>query len=251
MGFIYKPLFANEGGSKWCYVKSEWFQMDPKAEITPAGGVGNIMNEKRGTVMKNVLWMASVLLGVVPALLWGCSFDDCHEIDSKVVESSSASDQAVAPREKPSCFQASWVGMPLEDFQRMFGEPMSTEKGAQGLTVLNYAGSDGLAVYFIDGRVAYWIVKPNSTLLTPKNIGIGSHMEAVIEAYGNWDSEQTVSTWFAGEKARTLYHHPEFDKYKLNYPDEGLVFIFDKEKNVELIYGEKKKGSGRLIRHVD
>ena len=91
----------------------------------------------------------------------------------------------------------------------------------------------GLSVMIHDDKVLQYIVKKGSARRTPLGIGIGDPISKVAELYGEYKTQQEVTKWFAGDAAHVLYHHGKHNKYKLNYPDSKLIFMFDKDKKVE------------------
>jgi hypothetical protein len=94
----------------------------------------------------------------------------------------------------------------------------------------------GLSVIIHEGKVLQYVIKKGSERQTPLGVGIGDPISKVAELYGNYKTQEEVTKWFAGDEPHVLYHHGEFSKYKLNYPDSKLIFMFDKDKNVESIW---------------
>ena len=94
----------------------------------------------------------------------------------------------------------------------------------------------GLGVVVKDDRVIQYMIKRGSDRQTPLGVKIGTPMSEVTKMYGAYESEENVEKWFAGDEAGVLYHHEKHDKYKINYPEEHLIFMFDKNKSVESIW---------------
>lgn len=128
------------------------------------------------------------------------------------------------------------VGVSGSELVRKYGEPSQIQK--LGVGAYQYDYSDKLGMVFIIGgeKVQYWIVSGKSKFRTVDQIGIGSSISELKELYGAWEKEEIVAKWFAGSEQNVLYHHQEFHKYKLNYPDKGYIFILGSEKKVEMFY---------------
>lgn len=94
----------------------------------------------------------------------------------------------------------------------------------------------GLSVVMHRDKVIQYVVKQGSTRQTPAGVRIGTPLSDVTRLYGAYESEEDVEKWFAGDESGVLYHHGKFNKYKINYPEEHLVFMFDGKKCVESIW---------------
>lgn len=122
------------------------------------------------------------------------------------------------------------IGITKADLTRQLGEPSQVA----GST---YEYPDhGLSVMVKDDRVIQYIIKRGSTRHTSAGVSIGTPLSDITGLYGAYESEEDVEKWFAGDESGVLYHHGKYNKYKINYPEEHLTFIFDKNKRVESIW---------------
>ncbi len=122
------------------------------------------------------------------------------------------------------------IGTTKEDLIVQLGEPDTIVHSTHAYP------SRGLSVIIHDDKVLQYIIKNGSDRQTPLGVGIGDPISKVTERYGKYKTQQEVVKWFAGDEPHVLYHHGEFNKYKLNYPDSKLIFMFDEDKNVESIW---------------
>ena len=113
------------------------------------------------------------------------------------------------------------------------GSPEKVLGPPSGYQTHEYPG--GLAVVLRDGKVVQYVVR-GSLYKTDKGVGVGSDLSDVTSAYGAVITTENVEQWFAGNKQKVLYHHPGFDRYKINYADADLIFFFDGHRKVELVW---------------
>ena len=128
----------------------------------------------------------------------------------------------------------SLLGMPKTEVLSRFGKPekiLGPEHGYQ-----TYEYPDGLGIVIHDGKVVQYVAKGTSTYRTDKGIRIGSEAGDVTEAYGNYTATEDVEEWFGGRKQKVLYHHPKFNRYKINYAESDVIFVLDGDKKVESIW---------------
>ena len=126
------------------------------------------------------------------------------------------------------------IGHSKPDALSSLGKPTLVQGPENGYQTYHYA-ERGLDVVFHDGKVVQYGIRTNCTLKTDKGIGIGADISEVTRAYGQYKRAEQVTEWFGGKVARVLYHHKEFNRYKINYPDSDLIFLFDGNKKVENI----------------
>ncbi len=128
------------------------------------------------------------------------------------------------------------IGLSKEEAVKRLGEPEQILGPEEGFQTYEYATRHQLSVVFNAGKLVQYLLRPESKAKTAKGVQLGSHLGAVTKAYGDFAREEDVSEWFSGAEARVLYHHPEYKKFKLIYPEADLIFMFDAEKAVELIW---------------
>lgn len=126
------------------------------------------------------------------------------------------------------------IGQSKLDALHDLGKPTLVQGPEAGYQTYHYA-ERGLDVVFNNGKIVQYTIRGNCTLKTDAGVGIGADISEVTRAYGQYKRTEEVAVWFGGNVSRVLYHHEEFDKYKINYPDRDLIFIFDRNKKVELI----------------
>ena len=126
------------------------------------------------------------------------------------------------------------IGASKTEVLSRYGQPSQILGPEQGYQTYEYP--DGLGIVIRQGKVVQYISKSDSRYKTDKGIRIGSSLADVTRAYGAYTSTEEVGQWFAGDKQKVLYHHPEFDRYKINYAESDVLFMFDKDKKVESIW---------------
>ncbi len=164
-----------------------------------------------GPVMKPLIYVAVVLTAILG--IW---------LVSTVRKGSTTSDSPPL------------IGQSKLDALSDLGTPTLVGGPEDGYQTYHYAGR-GLDVVFNDGKIVQYAIRTNCTLKTDTGVGIGADMSEVTRAYGQYKRTEEVTEWFGGNVSRVLYHHKEFDRYKINYPDSDLIFMFDCSKKVELI----------------
>ena len=122
------------------------------------------------------------------------------------------------------------IGITRAELIAQLGEP------TQIVDATHEYPDQGLSVIVLDEKVIQYTIKQGSNRQTPLGVKIGTPMTEVTRLYGNYTAEEEVEKWFTGDAPHVLYHHGEFDKYKINYPDKNLIFIFDEKKLVESIW---------------
>jgi hypothetical protein len=80
------------------------------------------------------------------------------------------------------------------------------------------------------------MVRADSKAKTANGLTMGAHLAAVTAKYGDYSREEDVTEWFGGDEAKVLYHHAEFKKFKLNYTDSDILFMFDDNRNVDVFW---------------
>lgn len=128
----------------------------------------------------------------------------------------------------------SLLGLSKSDLIRKYGAPVRILGPEDGYQTYEY--SDGLGIVVHQGTVVQYVAKAHSDFKTDKGISLGSHIGEVTRAYGDYTDTQEVKQWFGGGKQRILYHHPAYDRYKLNYFDSDVIFLFDRSQQVESIW---------------
>ena len=126
--------------------------------------------------------------------------------------------------------QTDLIGMTKSDLSKELGEPSQIVRSTHEYP------DQGLSVMVHGEKVIQYIIKRGSNRQTPLGGTIGTPMTEVTKLYGNYTAEEEVEKWFTGDAPHVLYHHGEYDKYKINYPKEHLIFMFDKNKRVESIW---------------
>ena len=126
--------------------------------------------------------------------------------------------------------QASLIGMTKSDLSKELGEPN------QIVDATHEYPDQGLSVIIHDEKVLQYVIKRGSDLQTDLGVKIGMPISEVNKLYGDYKTEEEVEKWFTGDAPHVLYHHGEYDKYKINYPDKNLIFMFDEKKRVESIW---------------
>jgi len=122
------------------------------------------------------------------------------------------------------------IGIARVDLIKQLGEP------SQIVSSTHEYPDQGLSVIVHDEKVIQYVIKQGSNRQSPLGVKIGTPMTEVTRLYGDYKTEEGVEKWFAGDAPHVLYHHGEYDKYKINYPEKGLIFMFDKKKCVESIW---------------
>ncbi len=118
---------------------------------------------------------------------------------------------------------------------RSFGSPDQILGPKNGIQTYEYS-TRGIAIVFKNHHVYQYIIKKNNSYFTTtKGISIGSSLSTVTDKYGQTKETINVEKWFTGYLPKVLYHHPKYNKYKINYPNHNLFFQFNKNKNVERI----------------
>jgi hypothetical protein len=125
------------------------------------------------------------------------------------------------------------IGRPKAEAVKQLGKPASIAGPESGYQTYEYP-ERGLSVVFQDGKVVQTVLNGSSEKTT-LGVGIGTPMPQVTKVYGNYKREEEVKKWFGGNVPHVLYHHKEFNKYKINYPEQDLIFMFDGDKKVERI----------------
>lgn len=126
--------------------------------------------------------------------------------------------------------QTDLIGMTKSDLSKELGEPRQIVHSTHEYP------DQGLSVTVLDEKVIQYIIKQGSNRQTPLGVKVGTPMAEVTKLYGNYTAEEEVEKWFTGDAPHVLYHHDEYDKYKINYPDKNLIFMFDEKKCVESIW---------------
>lgn len=129
---------------------------------------------------------------------------------------------------------AGLLGISQSDLVSKRGTPQQILGPTDGFQTYEYP--DGLAAVVHQGKVVQCIARKPSTYQTDKGIGLGADLSDVTRAYGQYTSTENVEQWFGGNKQKVLYRHPKFDRYKINYAESDLVFMFDQNKKVESIW---------------
>ena len=122
------------------------------------------------------------------------------------------------------------IGISRTELISQLGEP------SQIVDATHEYPDQGLSVIVLDEKVIQYVIKRDSNRQTPLGVKIGTPVTEVTKLYGNYTAEEEVEKWFTGEAPHVLYHHGESDKYKINYPEEHLIFMFDKNKRVDSIW---------------
>jgi len=120
------------------------------------------------------------------------------------------------------------IGITRADLIARLGEPSQ-------ITGVTYE-YPGLSVMVRRDKVVQYAITRESTRQTPAGIRIGTPLSDVTRLHGAYESEENVEKWFAGDEPSVLYHHEKYNKYKINYPEEHLIFMFDEKKCVESIW---------------
>lgn len=128
------------------------------------------------------------------------------------------------------------IGLPKEDALKRLGQPEIVLGPEEGFQTYEYPARHQLSVVFRDGKLVQYVLGGDSKAKTAKGIQLGSYLSAVTAQYGDFSREEEVAEWFGGSTARVLFHHAEYNKFKLIYPDADVTFMFDAEKAVELIW---------------
>lgn len=124
------------------------------------------------------------------------------------------------------------IGLSKDEALKILGNAEKILGPADGYQTYDYH-SQGFGVVFCEGKVVQVQINTGSEYKTRLGIGIGSDISEVTKAYGDTKRQEEVKEWFGGLVPNVLYHHPEFDKYKINYPDKNYIFFFDADKKVE------------------
>ena len=157
--------------------------------------------------------------------------------------SSSFSDEAASKPSKnavifgiPALDEVALIGLPKDEALKRLGEPEQILGPEEGLQTYDYSAGHQFSVVFQDGKLVQYMLRSSSKAKTAKGIQMGAHLAAVTAQYGDFTREEEVAEWFGGTDRRVLYHHPEFNKFKIIYPDADLFFMFDSERAVEVIW---------------
>ena len=126
------------------------------------------------------------------------------------------------------------LGVDLAAVIGKWGQPGSVAGPKTGLQTWEYP-EPGLSIVFKEGKVVHYIAKNAKTYQTGKGLSIGSTLTEVTDKFGETTRKVMVEKWFAGNEQKVLYHHPGYDKYKINYHDHDVIFRFDKDQKVESI----------------
>ena len=135
---------------------------------------------------------------------------------------------------QPSTGTRSLLGRDKANALDELGEPSKILGPAEGYQTYHYA-KRGLGVVFHDNTVVQYVIRTNSSLKTEMGIGIGADISDVTGSYGQYKRTEEVTEWFGGNAPKVLYHHKQLNRYKINYPDSDLIFMFDGNKKVEMI----------------
>jgi len=136
----------------------------------------------------------------------------------------------------PALDEVALLGLSKKEALERLGQPDKIDGPEEGYQTYEYLSTHHLSVVFHDGKLVQYVVRPDATFKTTSDIGIGSFLGSVTKQYGDSVREEEVTEWFAGSDGQVLYHHPEFKKFKLIYPDARLTFFFDAERAVEWIW---------------
>jgi hypothetical protein len=128
------------------------------------------------------------------------------------------------------------IGLPKEEALKLLGDPDQTLGPEEGYQTYDYAKTHQFSVVFHAGKLVQYVIGGDSKARTSKGVELGSHVSKVTKAYGDFTREEDVTEWFGGSDPRVLYHHAEFNKFKINYQQPDLIFMFDAERAVELIW---------------
>jgi hypothetical protein len=132
--------------------------------------------------------------------------------------------------------EVSLIGLSKEEALKRLGEPDRIDGPEEGFQTYNYATRLQLDVVFREGKLVQYIVRVESKAKTAKGVTMGAHLAAVTAQYGDYSREEDMTEWFGDSEAKVLYHHPEFNKFKIIYPNADVFFMFDEQRNVEVIW---------------
>jgi hypothetical protein len=126
------------------------------------------------------------------------------------------------------------LGLPKTELLSQYGAPKQILGPEDGYQTYEYP--NGLSVVIRQGKVVQYVAKDNSGYKTETGIGLGSDIGAVTKVYGDYTGTEEVEQWFGGRKQNVLYHHPKYDRFKINYAERDVIFMFDGNKKVESIW---------------
>ena len=145
--------------------------------------------------------------------------------------------------------EVSLIGLPKDEALRRLGAPEEIAGPEDGYQTYDYPKRHQLAVVFYEGKLVQYMVRADSKARTTKDVTMGAHLAAVTAKYGDFSREEDVTEWFAGDEGKVLYHHAEFKRFKLNYTDADILFMFDDDRNVNVFwvgfFSSKAREQGR------
>jgi hypothetical protein len=162
----------------------------------------------------------------------------CAVFVAAALQSGSAADPAKNPIVfgNPALDEVTLLGLGKEEALRRLGAPNKIYGAEEETQTYEFTTELQLSVVFRGGKLIEYIVRPECKAATDKGIHIGSYINAVTKMYGDFTREEEVPGWFTGDDALVLYHHGDSSRYKLIYPQANLIFLFDSEKGVEMIW---------------
>ena len=133
---------------------------------------------------------------------------------------------------------AELLGLSESQLIERLGKPHRRGTMRPGLEELFYEDVR-FGVYLENDVVAACSIRDGSSVQLSTGIGCGTPLAKVVEQYGPYDSEQEAGDLASDEYApRILYHKiytPDTERYRLYYPEKGLLFTFYPNKQVQSI----------------
>ena len=129
--------------------------------------------------------------------------------------------------------EVKWLGMEREKAVKILGDHPDVISGSEaGYQTHNYHNQHGFEVVFFRNRTVQYHMWKNYRAKTVFGIKAGSSLRDITKKYGDIEREEISKIYFTGDEPKVLYHHKEYNKYKIKYPDHSVLFWLDGNKVV-------------------